>query len=84
MGARQGWFATYSPPSMGDFQPARPDIVRRLNAMSGGTGGAAAMVPLDADEIIALAVAATGLDDFGEPTWEEPYRKLVEARLFEA
>ncbi len=84
MGARQGWFATYSPPSMGDFQPARPDIVRRLNAMSGGTGGAAAMVPLDADEIIALAVAATGLDDFGEPTWEEPYRKLVEALNTEA
>ena len=64
---------------MGDFTPARPDIVRRLNAMAAGVGGARAIVPLDADELIGLAVAATGLDDFGEPDWEEPYRRLVAA-----
>jgi len=64
---------------MGDFAPARPDLVRRLNAMSGGVGGAAAVVPLDADELIEQARAATGLDDFGPPEWEEPFRRLVEA-----
>jgi len=64
---------------MGDFQLARPDLVRRLNAMSGGVGGAAAMVPLDADELVERAMAATGLDDLGEPAWEEPYRRLVDA-----
>jgi hypothetical protein len=71
---------------MGDFRPARPDIVRRLNAMAAGVGGARALVPLDPDELIERAVATTGLDDFGEPEWEEPYRRLVttldtEARL---
>jgi hypothetical protein len=64
---------------MGDFTPARPDLVRRLNAMAAGVGGARAIVPLDADELIGLAVAATGLDDFGEPDWEEPYRRLIAA-----
>jgi hypothetical protein len=69
---------------MGDFSPARPDIVRRLNVMSEGVGGAPAIVPLDPDELIGLAVAATGLDDFGEPDWEEPYRRLIDALDTEA
>ncbi len=64
---------------MGDIIDARPDIVRRLNAMGPGVGGAAALVRLDADELVELATAATGLDDFGEPDWEEPYRRLVDA-----
>ena len=69
---------------MGDTELSRPDIVRRLNAMAGGIGGPSAMVSLDADEILERAVAATGLDDFGEPTWEEPYRRLVAAMQDEA
>src|SRR5690606_29299712 len=57
----------------------RPDWVRRINAMAPGIGGADVLVSLDPDEMIAAAVAATGLDDFGAPTWEEPYRRLVTA-----
>ena len=52
--------------------------------MAPGVGGASVLVALDPDELIAAAVAATGLDDFGGPTWEEPYRKLVEAIETEA
>jgi len=55
----------------------RPDWVRRINAMAPGVGGAGVLVSLDPDEIVAAAVAATGLDDFGAPTWEEPFRRLV-------
>lgn len=62
---------------MTDTLLPRPDWVRRVNAMAPGVGGAAALVALDADDLIAAAVAATGLDDFGAPTWEEPFRRLV-------
>ena len=68
---------------MGDTT-TRPDIVRRLNAMAGGIGGATALVSLDADELLERARTATGLDDLGEPTWEEPYRRLVAALEEEA
>lgn len=64
---------------MSDLLFPRPDWVRRINAMASGIGGEGALVALDADELIAAAVAATGLDDFGEPTWEEPFRRLVES-----
>ncbi len=47
--------------------------------MAPGVGGASALVALDPDDLVAAAVAATGLDDFGAPTWEEPYRRLVAA-----
>ena len=57
----------------------RPDWVRRINAMAPGVGGAGALVALDPDELITAAAAATGLDDFGAPTWEEPFRRLVAA-----
>jgi hypothetical protein len=57
----------------------RPDWVRRINAMAPGVGGSAAMVGLDPDELIATARSATGLDDFGDPGWEEPFRRLVTA-----
>src|SRR5689334_13140308 len=44
----------------------RPDLVRRINAMAAACGGAAGVVPLDASELIDLAVSTTGLDDFGD------------------
>lgn len=56
---------------------ARPDWVRRINAMAGGGGGPAELVPLDADDLIDRASRTTGLDDFGPSTWEEPFRRLV-------
>ena len=67
---------SYSPAVVDNLLP-RPDWVRRINDMAPGVGGAAALVSLDPEEIVAAAVAATGLDDFGEPTWEEPFRRLV-------
>lgn len=57
----------------------RPDWVRRVNAMAPGVGGARHLVSLDPDELVAAACRATGLDDFGAPTWEEPFRRLVAA-----
>ncbi len=62
----------------------RPDWVRRINDMAPGVGGAAALVALDPDELLAQAVATTGLDDFGDPEWEEPYRCLVDGLETEA
>jgi Sulfotransferase family len=62
----------------------RPDWVRRINAMAPGVGGAAALVALDPDALLAHAVAATGLDDFGDSEWEAPYRRLVESLETEA
>jgi hypothetical protein len=62
----------------------RPDWVRRLNAMGPSVGGAAAMVGLDAEDLIDRARRATGLDDFGDPGWEEPFRRLVAALDTEA
>jgi hypothetical protein len=61
-----------------------PDVVRRLIAAGPNVGGAEYLVSLDPDDIIAAAISATGLDDFGEPTWEEPFRKLLAALQAEA
>ena len=61
-----------------------PDVVRRLIAAGPNVGGAEHLISLDADDIIATAVRSTGLDDFGPPTWEEPFRKLLEALRTEA
>jgi hypothetical protein len=52
--------------------------------MAPGIGGAASLVALDADELLDQAVANTGLDDFGESEWEEPYRRLVDSLGVEA
>lgn len=57
----------------------RPDWVRRINAMAGDAGGAAELVPIDADDLVGRAMRTTGLDDLGPDTWEEPFRRLVAA-----
>jgi hypothetical protein len=62
----------------------RPDWARRLIAMGPNVGGAEHLIPLDPDELIATAKTATGLADFGPPTWEEPFRRLVGALDTEA
>ena len=62
----------------------RPDWVRRLAAMGPSVGGAEHLVPFDADDLIATAIRSTGLDDFGPPTWEEPFRRLITALDTEA
>jgi hypothetical protein len=62
----------------------RPEWVRRINDMAPGVGGAASLVALDADELLERAIATTGLADFGDPEWEEPYRRLVDGLETEA
>ncbi len=52
--------------------------------MGPNVGGAQHLIPLDPDELIATAQQATGLTDFGPPTWEEPFRRLVAALDTEA
>jgi hypothetical protein len=61
----------------------RPDWVRRLNAMAGSVGGEARrLVPIDAEELLALAAA--DLDggprgDFGDPAWRSRFTQLADA-----
>jgi Sulfotransferase family len=40
--------------------------------------------PLDADRLVAEAIAATGLDDFGEASWREGLERLIESLGAEA
>ena len=61
---------------------AHPDWVRRMNLFGETTGDPARMVSLDADEMLAVARAETGLDDLGAaewPGWEETYRRLLDS-----
>lgn len=44
----------------------RPAIVRRLNAMAAACGDARAVVPIEAPDLVELAVRTTGVGDFGE------------------
>lgn len=53
------------------------DWVRRLNYLGSAVGGAQRLVSLAADELLQQARESTGLEDFGEPGWEEPFRRLV-------
>jgi len=56
----------------------RPDWVARVNE-EGRILGARSLVPLDAGSLLAQAVANTGLDDFGEDGWREPFQVLLDA-----
>ena len=44
----------------------RPDWVRRINLMGDSVGGAAELISLDVDPMIAASERITGLSDFGE------------------
>lgn len=57
--------------------PPRPDWVDRLLSFGEAVGGAEHLVGLDADELVATARAATGLDDFGEDGWREHFDVLL-------
>lgn len=54
-----------------------PSWVRRLNYLGAIVGGAERLVGLDADELLDQARSSTGLADFGDAEWEEPYRRFV-------
>ena len=61
------------------WQPPRcPEWVERINA-EGDAMDIASVVPLDADSLIASAMRATALGEFGAPDWEEPFRVLTRA-----
>lgn len=57
-----------------------PDWVRRLNLFGETVGDPRAFAPLDADELLATALATTGLTDLGAEEWdgwETAYREFV-------
>ena len=66
--------------SMAERYP-RPAWVRRINAMGDSVGGAAHMVALDPDDLVALAKSSTGLSDFGsfDGDWRGRLDALVAA-----
>jgi len=64
--------------------PARPAWVDGVNALGANLGGAEHLVALDADSLLAAARASTGLDDFGDDSWREPFGVLVGAIAREA
>ena len=64
--------------------PARPAWVDGVNALGANLGGAEHLIALDADSLLAAARAATGLDDFGDDGWQEPFAVLTDALAREA
>ncbi|HLN16807.1 MAG TPA: sulfotransferase [Acidimicrobiales bacterium] len=59
-----------------------PELVRRLNLFGDALGDPRSVVGLDADELLAVARATTGLDDLGEsawPGWTETYERQLRA-----
>lgn len=63
---------------------ARPAWVDGVNALGANLGGAEHLVALDADSLLVAARAATGLDDFGDDGWREPFAVLTDALAREA
>ena len=64
--------------------PVRPAWVDGVNALGANLGGAEHLIALDADSLVAAARAATGLDDFGDDGWQEPFAVLTDALAREA
>ncbi len=62
----------------------RPQWVAELNAFGRQLGSPAAFVALDETSLLDAARAATGLDDFGDDAWIEPFRVFVNALEHEA
>lgn len=64
----------------------RPDWVRRVNLMAEGVGGAAQLISLDAEEMVAIAERTTRLHDFGDfdGDWRGRLDALVHAMETEA
>lgn len=61
------------------WMPApRPDWVTRINE-EGSYMDIRSVVPLDENSLIAAAKANTGLDDFGDDDWHEPFQVLTRA-----
>jgi len=63
--------------------PARPEWVTQFNAVVGETA-MLGLIPLDEESLIAAAKDITGLDDFGDDDWREPFRLFVHGLEHEA
>jgi len=57
--------------------PRRPQWVRLLNAMGSNLFEPSAFVALDEASLLATAQRMTGLDDFGDDAWREPFAILL-------
>jgi len=57
----------------------RPEWVQTLNQVGAnfGPAGPRAVISLDEDSLLEAAQSATGLSDFGDDTWREPFRLLL-------
>jgi hypothetical protein len=60
--------------------PPRPEWLTRINE-EGAAMDIRAIVPLDAESLLASAVKNTGLSDFGSEEWREPFEII--ARVFD-
>ncbi|HQR04904.1 MAG: sulfotransferase [Proteobacteria bacterium] len=58
--------------------PPRPEWLLRFNA-EGQHSDLRSLVPLRADELIATACRTTGLSDFGDDRWREPFEVLLKS-----
>ncbi|MET0986801.1 MAG: sulfotransferase [Steroidobacteraceae bacterium] len=64
---------------MPSWTPApKPEWVRRIN-LEGADLDIAGIVPLDEASLIDRAIRNTGLSDFGEDSWREPFSVLVKS-----
>jgi Sulfotransferase family len=63
--------------------PERPEWVQRINE-EGACMNLDGVVPFDAESFISSAQRATGLTDFGDDDWREPFQIIVKAMVDEA
>lgn len=63
--------------------PLRPEWVKRINE-EGDCMDIAGIVPLDENSLLETAMRNTGLSDFGEDNWREPFRLGIKALQDEA
>ncbi len=65
-------------------RPRRPWAIRAFNAAGGVAGRAGLRPSLEAEDLLAAARRATGLDDFGDPWFREPLDVLLRSLEDEA
>jgi Sulfotransferase family len=63
--------------------PPRPEWVQRINE-EGAHMNISAVVPLDPESLVSAAQRSTGLSDFGDDAWREPFEVLCKAMEEEA
>jgi hypothetical protein len=65
--------------SLSQWQPpARPQWLQRLNAEA-ASFDLKNVVPLDKNSLISAACSATGLTQFGDDFWREPFEVLIKS-----